>query len=74
MMINRHHQRADKVVEEFKEIIGESVCNQISDTHFQDLTLLVRGLISDELLAAAELIEKVAQHLRSESDIDELGL
>ena len=73
-MTNRHHQRADKVVAEFKEIIGESVCNQIPDAHFQDLTLLVRDLISDELLAAAELIEKVAHHLRSETDIHELEL
>ena len=73
-MINRHHQRADKMVEEFKDIIGESVCNQISDAHFQDITLLVRDLISDELLAAAELIEKVAKQLRGESDIHEMEL
>jgi hypothetical protein len=32
-----HHQRADKVVAEFKEIIGESICAQISDANFQDL-------------------------------------
>jgi hypothetical protein len=73
-MSNRHHQRADKVVTEFKDIIGESACKQISDAHFQDLTLLIRDAISDELLAAAELVEKLAQHLRSETDILELGL
>ena len=73
-MINRHHQRADKMVEEFKDIIGASVCSQISDAHFQDITLLVRDLISDELLAAAELIEKVAKQLRGESDIHEMEL
>jgi hypothetical protein len=73
-MTNKHHQRADKIVAEFKDIIGESVCNQISETHFQDLTLLIRDSISDELLAAAELVEKVARKLRSESDLHELEL
>ena len=73
-MSNRHHQRADEVVTAFKDIIGESACKQISDAHFQDLTLLIRDAISDELLAAAELVEKLAQHLRSETDILELGL
>jgi hypothetical protein len=73
-MANRHHQRADKVVAEFKEIIGESACASISDAHFQDLTLLIRDAISDELLAAAELIETVARKIRSETDLHELGL
>jgi hypothetical protein len=73
-MANRHHKRADEVVAEFKQIIGESACAQISDAHFQDLTLLVRDVITDELLAAADLIEKVAQQIRSETDLHELGL
>lgn len=73
-MSNRYHQRADEVVTAFKDIIGESACKQISDAHFQDLTLLIRDAISDELLAAAELVEKLARHLRSETDILELGL
>jgi len=73
-MSNRHHQHAYEVVAAFKDIIGESTCKQISDAHFQDLTLLIRDAISDELLAAAELVEKLAQHLRSETDILELGL
>ena len=73
-MTNRHHQRADKMVAEFKNIIGESICNQIPSAHFQDLTLLVRDLISNDLLVAAKLIDKVAQQLRSESDLQEMEL
>lgn len=73
-MTNRHHQRADKVVAEFKEILGKDKCGQISDTDFEDLTLLIRDVITDELLAAAELIEKVAQKIRGESDLLEIGL
>ena len=72
-MSNRYHQRADEVVTAFKDIIGESACKQISDSHFQDFTLLIRDAISDELLAAAELVEKRARHLRSETEILELG-
>ena len=72
-MTNMHHQRADKVVAEFKEIIGESICAQISDANFQDLTLLIRDAITDELLEAAELIEKVAMKIRRDTDLHELG-
>lgn len=73
-MSNRHHQRAEKLVAEFKEIIGESGSANISDVHFQDLALLVRDAITDELLAAAERIEKVVQEIRSETDLHELGI
>lgn len=73
-MTNRHHERADKLVAEFKEIIGESGCAQISDAHFQDLVLLVRDAITDELLASAERMEKVIREIRSETDLHEIGL
>jgi hypothetical protein len=73
-MTSKHHQRADKVVADFKEIIGESICAQIPDANFQDLTLLIRDAISDELLAAADLVEKVAMKIRRDTDINQLGL
>jgi len=72
-MTNLHHKRADKVVAEFKEIIGESTCSRISDAHFEDLTLLIRDAITDELLSAAELIENVVKKIRSDTDLHELG-
>ena len=73
-MTSRHHQRADKVVAEFKQTIGESMCARISDANFQDLALLIRDAITDELLGAAELIEKVAIKIRRDTDLHELGL
>jgi len=73
-MANRHHQRADKVVAEFKEILGESTCAGISDAHFEDLTLLIRDAITDELLAAAEQILEVARKIKSDTDLNEIGL
>jgi hypothetical protein len=62
------------VVAEFKEIIGESACSSISDANFQDLTLLIRDAITDELLVAAEIMENVVKHIRSGTDLHELGL
>lgn len=73
-MTNRHHLRADKVVAEFKEILGEETCAHISDAHFQDLILLVRDAITDELLDAAERMEKIIREIRGETDLNELGL
>jgi hypothetical protein len=35
---------------------------------------LIRDAISDELLAAAELIEKVAMKIRRDTDLNQLGL
>jgi hypothetical protein len=37
-MTTRHHQRADKLVAEFREILGAETCAGISDAHFQGLT------------------------------------
>lgn len=73
-MTNRHHLRADKVVAEFKEILGEEASAHISDAHFQDLILLVRDAITDELLDAAERMEKIIREIRGETDLHELGL
>jgi hypothetical protein len=74
MMTNQHHRRAAKVVAEFKEIIGESVCSEISDAHFDDLTLLIRDAITDELLSAVDLIENAVKKIRSDTDLLELGI
>lgn len=73
-MTHRHHERARKVVAVFKELIGESACSQIKEVHFEDLNLMICEAISEEMRDAAELVDKVAQHLRSESDIHEFGL
>lgn len=73
-MTNRHHERADKLVAEFKEIIGETSCSQLSDAHFQDLVLLVRDAITDELLAVTERMENVIREIRGETDLHEMGL
>lgn len=73
-MSNQHHKRADKVVVKFKEVIGQSVCTQISEAHFQDLALLIRDAITDEVLFVAERMEKIIKDVRIETDLHELGI
>ena len=73
-MSHRHHQRAAKVVAEFKNVIGDPVCALISDAHFEDLVLLVRDAITDEVLSATERVENILKDIRSETDLHELGI
>jgi hypothetical protein len=73
-MTNQHHERVAAVVSAFKEILGDSVSRHISDANFRDLDRLIRELVSTELRDAAERIEALARALRSETDVQELGM
>jgi hypothetical protein len=73
-MNNQHHERVENVVRSFREILGDSLCRQISDAHFRDLERLIRELVSLELRDAAERIETVTKALKSETDVREMGL
>jgi len=73
-MTNQHHERVEAVVSAFREILGPSLCRQISDAQFRDLDRLIRELLSTELREAADRIEALARELRSATDIPELGL
>jgi hypothetical protein len=73
-MTNRQQQRADKVVAAFKELIGDDACAQISATHFEDLTQMISTALGEERRAAAEMMERVAARLRSETGLNELGM
>jgi methyl coenzyme M reductase gamma subunit len=73
-MTNQHHERAAALVSAFREVLGDSLCRQISDAQFRDLDRLIRELLSTELRDAAERIEEVARSLRRETDIRELGM
>jgi len=73
-MSNQHHERVEAVVTAFREILGQSLCRQISDAHFRDLDRLIRELVSVELRDAADRVEVVTKALRSETDVREMGL
>jgi len=73
-MSNQHHERVEQVVRSFREILGDSLCRQISDAHFRDLDRLIRELVSVELREAAERVEMVTRTLKSETEVREMGL
>lgn len=73
-MADRHQQLADKVVEAFKALLSENARQQISDRELNELTLMIREALSEELESAAASVEELARTLRAKIDRPELGL
>ena len=73
-MADRHQELAQKVVNTFKQSLSDQVREQITDAQFNELALMIREAISEELKEAAELIDAIAKKLRSQTDDQELGL
>jgi hypothetical protein len=71
---NRHEQRAEQVIASFKELLDEPAHTAISEAQFQELQILVREAIADELHAAAEQVEELARKLRADVELPTLGL
>lgn len=67
-MVNRHHEKADKIICAFREPLDEKIRQQITDSQFDVLALMSRGVLTDELAIAAELVEEVVRKLRAESE------
>jgi len=66
--------RAEKVVSAIKALLSDSARAHISDAQFEEMTIIVREAICDELNAAADLVEQVAKNLRDTAQESELGL
>lgn len=73
-MVNRHQARAQQVVASFKAALDKPVLEAISKAQFEELELLVREALSEELHTAAEQVEELAQRLRAEVELPNLGL
>jgi hypothetical protein len=73
-LANRHQELAQKVVNTFKQGLSDQVRDQITDAQLNELVLMIREAISEELKDAAELIDGIAKRLRSQTDDQELGL
>jgi hypothetical protein len=73
-MADRHQELAQKVVNTFKQSLSDQARDQITDAQFNELVLMIREAISEELKDAAELIDGIAKRLRSQTDDQELGL
>jgi len=66
--------RAKKVVSAIKALLSDSARAHISDAQFEEMAIIVREAIGDELNAAADLVEQVAKNLRDTAQESELGL
>jgi len=73
-MTDRHDALADKVVKTFRASLSDAGRAQISDAEFDALAAMVREALSDELMAAADLVDGVTRRLRGEAETPELGL
>lgn len=73
-MVDRHQQLAHKVVEAFKALLSQNARQQISETELNELALMIREALSEELESAAASVEELARTLRTNIDRPELGL
>jgi hypothetical protein len=73
-MVGQHPERALKVVAAFKTLLDASTREKITDAQYEELTIIVHQAISDELHAAADLVEETARQLRQSAAISEVGL
>ena len=73
-MTEETEELAEKVVATFKHNLSEAAREQVSEADFNELSLMIREAISEELSRATDMVEEVVRKLRSETDKPELGL
>jgi len=66
--------RAEKIVARFRKSLPGPVAEQISDSTYEELALMIREAMNEEASLAAELLEQVVDGLRAETEKPELGL
>ncbi len=73
-MTEETEELAEKVVAIFKHNLSDAAREQIREADFNELALMIREAISEELSRATDMVEEVVRKLRSEADKPELGL
>lgn len=73
-MNERHQERAQKVVESFRELLEQKALDAISDNEFEQLAIFVQEALADELHDAAEQVEELARKLRAGATQEEVGI
>lgn len=73
-MTERHRERAEKVVESFRELLDQKVLEAIPTNDFEQLALFVQEALADELHDAAEQVEELAQKMRSGTSLSDVGM
>jgi hypothetical protein len=73
-MTEETEELAEKVVATFKHNLSEAAREQIREADFNELALMIREAISEELSRATDMVEEVVRKLRSETDKPEIGM
>ncbi|WP_303907684.1 hypothetical protein [Thiohalomonas denitrificans] len=73
-MTERHRERAQKVVESFRELLDPNALKAIPANDFEQLALFVQEALSDELHDAAEQVEELARKMRSGTSLSDVGM
>lgn len=73
-MTERHQERAQKVVESFRELLDPAIREAIPANDFEQLSLFIQEALSDELHDVAEQVEELAQDLRSGTSMSDVGM
>ncbi len=60
----RHEQQVTAIVESFKASLDRSARAHISEHQFEELALMIRAFVADELNEVANLLENTARRLR----------
>jgi hypothetical protein len=72
-MTERHRERAEKVVESFRALLGQELLEAIPENDFEQLRLYVQEALADELHDAAERLEELARVMRRETSLSDAG-
>ena len=73
-MANHRQDRAHRVVEAFRELLDDHVSQQISQTQYDTLALMISEAIGDELGVAAGMMEEVIKQIRIDYSKSEIGM
>lgn len=73
-MTERHRERAQKVVESFRQLLDKKVLEAIPANDFEQLALFVQEALADELHDAAEQVEELAKRMRSGTSLSDVGI
>ena len=71
-MTEQETDHAKKVVDRFREMVGENISLQMGNGHWDELTLLVESAIDASVLAAEEQIcdklESLVREIRADAE------
>ena len=69
-----NNQLAEKVVAAFRNILTDEAKSHITDNEFNELNLIVREALSQQISLAADMVNDLAKTLRDMTDHQDIGL